>query len=59
MSGVRVSPAESIDAMKAVADVPPGELAVIRDLNLDTSKVNPRSMLGAFRFSGDEVDKRV
>ena len=26
---------------------------------VDTSKVNPRSMLGAFRFSGDEVDKRV
>jgi len=26
---------------------------------VDTSKVNPRSMLGAFRFSGQEVDKRV
>jgi ATP-binding cassette subfamily F protein 3 len=26
---------------------------------VDTAKVNPRSMLGAFRFSGDEVDKRV
>ncbi|MPZ72734.1 MAG: ATP-binding cassette domain-containing protein [Nitriliruptorales bacterium] len=26
---------------------------------VDTSKVNPRSMLGTFRFSGDEVDKKV
>ncbi len=26
---------------------------------VDTSKVNPRSMLGAFRFSGADVDKRV
>ncbi len=26
---------------------------------VDTSKVNPRNMLGAFRFSGDDVDKRV
>jgi ATP-binding cassette, subfamily F, member 3 len=26
---------------------------------VDTSKVNPRSMLGAFRFSGEDVDKRV
>jgi ATP-binding cassette, subfamily F, member 3 len=26
---------------------------------VDTSKVNPRSMLGAFLFSGDAVDKRV
>ncbi|MBW3561002.1 MAG: ABC-F family ATP-binding cassette domain-containing protein [Actinobacteria bacterium] len=26
---------------------------------VDTRRVNPRSMLGAFRFSGDEVDKRV
>jgi ATP-binding cassette subfamily F protein 3 len=26
---------------------------------VDTSKVNPRDVLGAFRFSGDDVDKRV
>lgn len=26
---------------------------------VDTRRVNPRSMLGAFRFSGDEVEKRV
>jgi len=26
---------------------------------VDTSKVNPRSMLGSFRFSGQDVDKRV
>ena len=26
---------------------------------VDTSTVNPRSMLGAFRFSGQDVDKRV
>ena len=26
---------------------------------VDTSKVNPRSMLGSFRFSGQEADKRV
>ncbi len=26
---------------------------------VDTAQVNPRSMLGAFRFSGDEVDKQV
>ncbi|HVL99103.1 MAG TPA: ABC-F family ATP-binding cassette domain-containing protein [Egibacteraceae bacterium] len=26
---------------------------------VDTAKVNPRSMLGAFLFSGDDVDKRV
>ncbi len=26
---------------------------------VDTSKVNPRSMLGAFRFSGQDVDKKV
>ena len=34
---------------------------VLQELSgaVDTSKVNPRSMLGAFRFSGEEVDKRV
>lgn len=26
---------------------------------VDTSKVNPRSVLGAFRFSGEDVDKHV
>jgi ATP-binding cassette subfamily F protein 3 len=26
---------------------------------IDTSKVNPRDVLGAFRFCGDDVDKRV
>ena len=26
---------------------------------VDTSKVNPRDVLGAFRFPGDDVDKRV
>jgi ATP-binding cassette subfamily F protein 3 len=26
---------------------------------VDTSRVNPRSMLGAFMFSGDDVEKRV
>jgi ATP-binding cassette, subfamily F, member 3 len=26
---------------------------------IDTSKVNPRDLLGAFRFCGDDVDKRV
>ena len=26
---------------------------------VDTSKVNPRTMLGSFRFSGQEADKRV
>jgi ATP-binding cassette subfamily F protein 3 len=26
---------------------------------VDTAKVNPRAMLGAFLFSGDDVDKRV
>jgi ATP-binding cassette subfamily F protein 3 len=34
---------------------------VLQELSgvVDTSKVNPRSMLGAFLFGGDEVDKRV
>ena len=34
---------------------------VLQELSgaVDTSRVNPRSMLGAFRFTGDEVDKRV
>jgi ATP-binding cassette, subfamily F, member 3 len=34
---------------------------VLQELSavVDTSKVNPRSMLGAFLFSGQDVDKRV
>ena len=34
---------------------------VLQELSgaVDTSTVNPRSMLGAFRFSGEDVDKRV
>ena len=34
---------------------------VLQELSgaIDTSKVNPRSVLGAFLFSGDAVDKRV
>ena len=34
---------------------------VLQELSaaVDTSKVNPRSMLGAFRFSGQDVDKKV
>jgi ATP-binding cassette, subfamily F, member 3 len=34
---------------------------VLQELSsaVDTSKVNPRDLLGAFRFSGDDVDKRV
>ena len=34
---------------------------VLQELSaaVDTSKVNPRSMLGSFRFSGQDVDKRV
>ncbi|MGH3664936.1 MAG: ABC-F family ATP-binding cassette domain-containing protein [Egibacteraceae bacterium] len=34
---------------------------VLRELSgaVDTGKVNPRSMLGAFLFSGEDVDKRV
>jgi ATP-binding cassette subfamily F protein 3 len=34
---------------------------VLQELSaaVDTSAVNPRSMLGAFRFSGGDVDKRV
>jgi ATP-binding cassette, subfamily F, member 3 len=34
---------------------------VLQELSgaVDTSRVNPRSMLGAFRFSGEDVDKRV
>ena len=34
---------------------------VLQELSavVDTAKVNPRSMLGAFLFSGDDVDKRV
>ena len=34
---------------------------VLQELSgvVDTAKVNPRSMLGAFLFSGDAVDKRV
>jgi ATP-binding cassette, subfamily F, member 3 len=35
--------------------------SVLEELSdaVDTSKVNPRSMLGAFRFSGDEAEKKV
>ncbi|MGH8896805.1 MAG: ABC-F family ATP-binding cassette domain-containing protein [Egibacteraceae bacterium] len=34
---------------------------VLQELSsaVDTSEVNPRNLLGAFRFSGDDVDKRV
>jgi ATP-binding cassette subfamily F protein 3 len=34
---------------------------VLQELSsaVDTSKANPRDMLGAFRFCGDDVDKRV
>ena len=34
---------------------------VLQELSaaVDTAKVNPRDVLGAFRFSGDDVDKRV
>ncbi len=34
---------------------------VLQELSsaVDISKVNPRDVLGAFRFSGDDVDKRV
>ena len=37
------------------------ENTVLQELSsaVDTSSVNPRSMLGAFRFSGDEADKKV
>ena len=37
------------------------EKTVLQELSgaVDTSRVNPRSMLGAFRFSGEDVDKRV
>ena len=42
---------EALDADKTV-------LAELSDA-VDTAAVNPRSMLGAFLFSGDDVDKRV
>ncbi|MEX0659792.1 MAG: ABC-F family ATP-binding cassette domain-containing protein [Egibacteraceae bacterium] len=42
---------EALDAEKTV-------LAEMSDA-VDTARVNPRSMLGAFLFSGDDADKRV
>jgi ATP-binding cassette, subfamily F, member 3 len=42
---------EALDLGKTVLE----ELAAA----VDTTKVNPRSMLGAFRFSGEDVDKAV
>ena len=42
---------EALDPGKTVL----AELAGV----VDTAKVNPRSMLGAFLFSGEDVDKRV
>ena len=37
------------------------DLTVLEELSaaVDTAKVHPRSLLGSFRFSGDDVDKRV
>ncbi|HVM14638.1 MAG TPA: ABC-F family ATP-binding cassette domain-containing protein [Egibacteraceae bacterium] len=38
-----------------------GDKTVLAEMSaaVDTARVNPRSMLGAFLFSGDDVDKRV
>ena len=37
------------------------DLTVLEELSaaVDTAKVHPRSLLGSFRFSGDDVEKRV
>ena len=47
-------------AQHQIEGLDPGK-TVLQELSavVDTSKVNPRSMLGAFLFSGQDVDKRV